>query len=87
MEQMGEENLDQAQLERELREIIVEVGGLAPDFNPAAHLYNDLGMASVKALRLLVALEERYNIQIEDEAFVEAYSLNNLQSLMSRLMP
>jgi len=83
---MGEEKPDRARLERELREIVVEVGGLPPDFNPSAHLYNDLGMASVKALRLLVALEERYSVQIDDAEFVEAYSLNNLQALMSRLI-
>ena len=83
---MGDQNTDQAKLEQALREIVVEVGGLPFDFNPSAHLYNDLGMPSVKALRLLFALEERFNIQIDDEQFVEASSLNNLKALIARLV-
>ncbi len=77
---------DAAEIERELRKLVAEVGGLSPDFDARAHLYNDLGMASVKALRLLLALEERYQVQITDEDFVEAYSLDNLRALISRLI-
>ena len=83
------ENSAQAQrtdLETELRGIVSEVGAIPPDFNATAHFYNDLGMASVKALHLLMGLEDRYGIQIQDEDFVNATSLERLSSLVKRLL-
>jgi acyl carrier protein len=74
------------ELTAELRQIVAENGGIAADFNPQAHFYNDLGIPSVKALHLLIALEERYGISINDQDFVDANSLENLQALMGRLL-
>ena len=69
-------------LHSELRQVVVEVGQIAPDFDAQANFYTELGMPSVKALQLLMELEDRYQIQIKDEDFVEATSLNNLYSLI-----
>lgn len=74
------------QLYEQLRGIVAEVGAIPPDFNPAAHFYNDLGMPSVKALHLLLALEERYGVSIQDHEFVNATSLDSLHDLMTRLL-
>ncbi len=73
-------------LKAELRALVADVGGLPPDFDSSAHLYNDLGVASLKALQLLFALEERYQVQIQDAEFVDATSLDNLYALMSKLV-
>lgn len=70
----------------ELRGIVAEVGAIPADFNPEAHFYNDLGMPSVKALHLLLALEDRYGISIQDDEFVDATSLEALHRLMARLL-
>lgn len=70
----------------ELRRIIAEVGGIPADFSPQAHFYHELGIPSVKALHLLMTLEERYGVRIEDETFVEAVSLERLYALMVPLV-
>lgn len=74
------------QLYDELRGIVAQVGAIPVDFNPEAHFYNDLGMPSVKALHLLLALEERYGVSIQDDEFVDATSLETLYRLMARLL-
>ncbi|MBV9158310.1 MAG: acyl carrier protein [Acidobacteriaceae bacterium] len=74
------------QLNEELRSIVAGVGGISPDFDSKAHLYNDLGVPSVKALHLLLTLEERYGISIDDDEFVEATSLDSLRALIARLL-
>ena len=74
------------QLYGELRGIVAEVGAIPIDFNPDAHFYNDLGMPSVKALHLLLALEERYGVSIQDDDFVDATSLQTLHRLMARVL-
>jgi acyl carrier protein len=78
--------LEHGQLYDQLRGIVAEVGQIPRDFNPAAHFYNDLGMASVKALHLLLALEDRYGVSIQDDEFVDATSLDALHRLMTRLL-
>jgi len=78
---------DGGSLDAELRTMVSELGNIPSDFDEKAHFYNDLGVPSVKALRLLVALEDRYGIQIRDEDFVEATSLDALVSLIRRLVP
>jgi acyl carrier protein len=73
-------------LKNELRSLVAEVGGIASDFDASAHFYTSLGIPSVKALHLLMSLEERYDIQIPDADFVSATSLDSLYSLISRLI-
>jgi acyl carrier protein len=74
-------------LKSELRSLVSQVGAISPDFDASAHFYNDLGLASVTALRLLMALEDRYEIHIDDLDFVDATSLDNLCALIGRLVP
>lgn len=68
-----------------IREQIVVSSGLPADFRDDAHIYHELGVSSVDAMQLLLALEERYGISIPDEDFVEATTLNQLAALVFRL--
>ena len=72
-------------LESELREILVEVCGIAPDFDRAAHLYFTLGVPSVKAMLLLMVIEEHFGVQVPDDQFVEAVTLEKLTNMIERL--
>lgn len=74
-------------LENEIRTLISNVGGLAPNFDAQADLYSDLGMASVKAMQLLMELEDRFGVSIPDEDFVQATTLSSVHGLISRLLP
>ena len=73
-------------LNDELRSLVAEIGGVSRDFSSTAHFYTSLGIPSVKALHLLMGLEERFDIQIPDADFVEATSLERLHALISRLL-
>jgi acyl carrier protein len=74
------------ELNKELRELVANIGGLNPDFDGAADLYLDLAMPSIRAMQLLVELEDRFNIQVPDEQFVEARSLEAIEKLLTNLM-
>lgn len=74
-------------LQAELRALIAEVGETPDDFSADAHLYLDLGIPSVKAMQLLMELEERYGVRVPDEEFVEATTLQSLAAMMGRLVP
>ncbi len=72
-------------MEQQLRHLLVELCQLPADFDPAANLYFDLGVPSVKAIELLLQLEERFGVQIPDEQFVEAVSLEKLAAMMENI--
>jgi acyl carrier protein len=69
-------------LEQDLRGMVCRITGLPENFDAAAHLYLDLGVASLHALELLTAIEERYSIHLPDEQFVEATSLAKIATLV-----
>ena len=72
-------------LKSELRQLLVELASLPKDFDEKADLYSDLGVPSMKAMELLMALEERYAVSVPDEQFVEATSLERLAGMMHGL--
>jgi acyl carrier protein len=72
-------------LKSELRQLLTELASLPEGFDETADLYGDLGMPSMKAMELLVALEERYGVSVPDEQFIEATSLERLAGMMQRL--
>jgi acyl carrier protein len=69
-------------MEHDLRLLLIELCQLPHDFDRRADLYFDLGVPSVKAMELLITLEERYGVHIPDEQFVEAVSLEKLASMI-----
>ena len=73
------------ELEAQIREAVALQGGFEPDFPAEADFYADLGMASVKAMQLLVELEDQFGVRIPDEEFVQATSLEALTALIAGL--
>lgn len=72
-------------LKSELRLLLSELASLPEGFDEKADLYSDLGMASLKAMELLMDLEERYGISVPDEEFIQATSLERLAAMVHRL--
>lgn len=72
-------------LKTELRRLLIELASLPEDFDEKADFYSDLGMPSMKAMELLMTLEERYGVSVPDEEFVEAKSLERLAGMMQGL--
>jgi acyl carrier protein len=74
-----------SEINEQLRSLVIEIAGLPPAFDGAANLYLDLGVPSMKAMQLLMELEERFGVSVPDEDFVDAASLDALTALMKRL--
>lgn len=72
-------------MKSELRQLLIELASLPKDFDEKADFYGDLGMPSMKAMELLMALEERYGVSVPDEEFIEATSLERLAEMMHGL--
>jgi acyl carrier protein len=72
-------------LKLELRQLLTKLASLPDGFDENADLYSDLGVASMHALELLLALEERYGIRVPDEEFIEATSLQSLAVMIQKL--
>ena len=55
-------------LEQDIKQVIADVTGRSvEELKPEAHFFNDLGVDSIKAIELTVAIERRYRISIRDE--------------------
>lgn len=73
--------IDDATLEKELREIIARVVEIEPEkITLTANFVEDLGMDSMMALEILAAMEKRYKIQIPEDKLGK---LQNLQEAMN----
>ena len=72
-------------LKSELRQLLTVLASLPEGFDETADLYSDLGVASIKAMELLLVLEERYGVSVPDEDFIEATSLERLAVMMRGL--
>lgn len=57
----------------------------AAAIDPTDDLYRDVGVKSVKALDVLLTLEEEFDVQISDEQFGDARTLASLADLVSEL--
>lgn len=69
-----------------LRDLIREHSTLAPDFDPSANLYLDLGLPSMKAMLLLAEIEDKFGVAVPDDDYVGAASLDDLAALIDRLV-
>lgn len=77
---------DASDLDR-VRAIVAGIAGLSDPsaINPRADLYRDVGVKSVRALDLLLSLEDAFGVQIPDEAFGDARTVEALADLVRRL--
>jgi len=57
----------------------------ADELRPEMHLVADLGVDSPKALRLLVELEDRLDVEIEDEEAAELKTVGDVLAFVERV--
>ena len=63
-------------LEKELQRVIADVIEIEPEeVSPDARFVEDLGMDSIKAAELVVAIEQKYKIHIDDDAIPKITTL------------
>ncbi len=71
--------------EKTIRSILCRVACLDGEYSPTADLFGDLGVRSIAALNLLLALEDEFAISIADSAFRSARSVRQIASLVETL--
>lgn len=55
------------ELENQIAQIICKITGMErEEIKMNAHLYRELGIDSIKAIELVVAVQEKYNIRVDD---------------------
>lgn len=55
-------------LEQDMQQLISEVTGRSlEELRPGANFWQDLGIDSIKAIEITVAIERRYKVSIRDE--------------------
>jgi acyl carrier protein len=68
-----------------LRQMLIDLASLPEGFDENADLYSDLGVASMKAMELLVEIEDRFGVSVPDEEFIQATSLESLAAMIQKL--
>jgi len=74
-------------IDRNIRQLLAELSSIPMETDQNADLYRDLGMPSVKAMELLMRLEETFNVTVPDDSFVEATTIRKLTDLIAGLRP
>ena len=74
------------ELKERVRSVVATVTGLPADFSAEADLYLQLAVPSVKAIQLLLQLEESFAITIPDDSFVQATTLDALTAMVHQLV-
>ncbi len=77
---MADDNIEQG-----VRELLGRIGKLAPGFAGDADIFRDLGVKSAQALDLLLSLEDEFGVQIPDDAFGDARTLDKIVALVQGL--
>lgn len=66
----------------EIIKIVHQVGQAREDVPTDKDLYAELGVQSVNAIAMLLALEEKFDIELDDTRFVEARTVDQLVQLI-----
>ena len=80
---MKNEPADSAHMASPLAKIISEVSGETPaNLNPNANLSTDLKLDSLGRVELLSALEDRYQVEIDEASFTAATTLGDIERVI-----
>jgi acyl carrier protein len=66
----------------EIVEVVRGETGLSVEIPPDEDLYNEVGVSSVDSVKILLALETKYGIAINDRQFAESRTVNKLAVLL-----
>jgi len=75
--------MDVSDIRKDVVSIIQIHGKVQGPIPPDKDLYADLGIESVNAISILLALEGRFHTAIDDGRFIEARTVNGLVNLLA----
>lgn len=74
-------------LEEQVKKIVSEMTGLKPEkIDPEAHLYDDLGVDSLKGIELAVAVQEKFGIRVSDSRIPLINTVKSVVEEVKRLL-
>ena len=72
----------------EFRQLLIEKLEIEPDLiKPEANLANDLGVNSLELADLVLYCEDKYDIEIDDDALQGFITVNDVVEYLSGLIP
>lgn len=74
-------------LEQDIKQVIADVTGRSiEELKPETHFFNDLGVDSIKAIEMTVAIEKRYRISIRDEQIPKISNVKEVVELVKQAL-
>jgi acyl carrier protein len=71
------------QIEGELKNLLLKIIDIDPDeLKPNAHFFKDLGVDSIKAIEMTVAIEKYFKISIQEEKIEELTTLSKASQVI-----
>lgn len=71
-----------------VKEVMVDqLGCLAEEVKPEAHLINDLGVDSLDTVELIMGIEEEFDIEIDDDQAEKLLTVAQVVAHVERLVP
>ncbi|NLM19815.1 MAG: acyl carrier protein [Clostridiaceae bacterium] len=69
----------------QVKTVLIDVMGIAEaDVVPSAYLINDLGADSLDAVEISIALQDKFNISIEDDDILEMHTVGDIVDYIER---
>jgi acyl carrier protein len=72
-------------MEDKLREIVARIGEISKDFEPNAHLRDDLNIDSFRAVEIVFEIERAFQITVPGARYAEVETFNDMVKLVSAL--
>jgi len=75
--------MNKSQVEAELKNLLLKIIDIEPEeLKPHAHLFKDLGVDSIKAIEITVAIEKRFKISIKEEDIANVTTLEKAAQIV-----
>jgi len=72
-------------MEEQLREIVARIGEISKDFEPNAHLRDDLNIDSFRAVEIVFEIERAFQIVVPGSRYGEVETFNDMLKLVVAL--
>jgi acyl carrier protein len=72
-------------MEEQLRQIVATIAEVPPDFPNSAHLRDDLGVDSVRALEIVFEIERTFGIVLPEDRYGQIAVFGDIVGLVSSL--
>jgi acyl carrier protein len=72
-------------MEDKLREIVARIGEIPKDFEPNAHLRDELNIDSFRAVEIVFEIERAFQITVPGARYSEVETFNDMVKLVAAL--